>query len=74
MKTFTTDQQANFTRREQEILYCIAEGLSSKAIAQRLAISEHTVSNHRKNMLTKTGARTSAEMVQLSISRFVNTI
>ncbi len=53
------------TRREKEILLCIAEGLSSKQIAHRLDISENTVSNHRKNMLSKTGARSSAELIHL---------
>ena len=55
------------TKREKEILLCIAEGLSSKQIAEKLFISENTVSNHRKNMLAKTGAKSSAELVFLVI-------
>ena len=56
------------TRREKEILQFIAAGLSSKEIADKLFISEHTVSNHRKNMLRKKGAKSSAQLVQLSIN------
>ena len=53
----------NLTQREKEILSHIAAGLSSKQIAGRLAISENTVANHRKNMLCKTGAKSSAELI-----------
>ena len=59
--------EALLTRREKEILTCITEGLSSKQIAGKLSISENTVSNHRKNMLAKTGAKSSAELIFLVI-------
>ncbi len=58
-------QGTRLTTREREILSCIAEGLSSKQIASKLFISEYTVANHRKNMLSKLGARSSAELVKL---------
>lgn len=51
------------TQREQQVLQLVADGYSSKQIAQRLIISEHTVANHRRNMLAKTGARSSAELI-----------
>ncbi len=51
------------TIREIEILDFIAKGLSSKEIAARLFISANTVANHRRNMLRKRGARSSAELV-----------
>ena len=53
------------TQREKEILSLIALGLGSKQIADRLIISENTVANHRKNMLCKTGAKSSAELIYL---------
>jgi DNA-binding NarL/FixJ family response regulator len=56
------------TSREKEILTYIAEGLSSKQIAGKLLISEYTVANHRKNMLSKMGARNSAELVRININ------
>jgi DNA-binding CsgD family transcriptional regulator len=56
---------SNLTHREKEIFYCIADGLSSKQIAGKLAISENTVANHRKNMLLKTGAQNSIELVRI---------
>lgn len=42
------------SRREMEILQMLYKGLSSKAIASALKISNNTVVNHRKNMLRKT--------------------
>ena len=55
--------RARLTKREKEILFCIGEGLSSRQIAARLIISQHTVSNHRKNMLLKTGVKSSKELI-----------
>ena len=41
------------TPREQEIFRLLAEGLSSKEIADRLFISGKTVDNHRANIMNK---------------------
>jgi len=41
------------TSREQEIMVLLAEGLSSKKIAEKLFISPKTVENHRSNILRK---------------------
>ena len=41
------------TERELEILSLMARGLLSKEIAEKLAVSKHTIDNHRKNILAK---------------------
>lgn len=41
------------TEREQEVMYLLAEGVSTKMIANRLAISPKTVENHRAKVLEK---------------------
>jgi ATP/maltotriose-dependent transcriptional regulator MalT len=41
------------TRREQEVLRLLAEGLTNRQIAARLVISEHTVHRHVTNILRK---------------------
>jgi DNA-binding NarL/FixJ family response regulator len=41
------------TKREQEIMNLIAEGLSNKEIAQRLTIATYTVKSHVHNILEK---------------------
>jgi DNA-binding CsgD family transcriptional regulator len=55
--------------RELEVLGLVAEGLASKEIAQRLSISVATVNNHRRSILGKTGARSSAEAVAWATRR-----
>jgi DNA-binding NarL/FixJ family response regulator len=55
------------THRELEILQLIAEGLSSKKIADRLFISEHTVSTHRKNVLRRYQMESTMELVAFAV-------
>ena len=43
------------TRREREVLSCLAEGLSTVAIAMRFSISRTTVRNHVQSILRKLG-------------------
>lgn len=51
------------TPRELEVLRLLAEGLSNKAIAHRLGISEHTVKFHTNAILGKLGAQSRTEAV-----------
>lgn len=41
------------TAREKEIVAAIAHGLSNKQIADRLCVSVHTVTTHRRNICAK---------------------
>lgn len=41
------------TPREREVINLIEEGLSNKAIGQRLHISSHTVKSHLRNIMEK---------------------
>ncbi|MDR1583459.1 MAG: LuxR C-terminal-related transcriptional regulator [Prevotellaceae bacterium] len=43
------------TDREKAVLKQLLKGLSNKEVAQKLAISPHTVITHRKNIVEKTG-------------------
>lgn len=54
----------NLTRREQEILRLLAEGLTSREIAEQLAISPKTVENHRTNIMSKLGLHSTLELVR----------
>jgi two-component system nitrate/nitrite response regulator NarL len=53
----------DLTPRELEVLQLLAEGLSNKAIACRLEISEHTVKFHVNAILGKLGAQSRTEAV-----------
>jgi DNA-binding NarL/FixJ family response regulator len=52
------------TPREQEVMRLLAEGLSSKEIAEKLFISPKTVDNHRANILNKLGLHSTMELVR----------
>ena len=51
------------TPRELEILACLGEGLSNKAVARRLGISAHTVKFHLEAVFAKLGASSRADAV-----------
>lgn len=51
------------TPREQEVLQLLAEGLSNRAIAQELEISEHTVKFHVNAIMSKLDAQSRTEAV-----------
>ncbi len=53
----------NLTPRESEVLQLLAEGLTNKAIAQRLAISDHTVKFHVNAIMGKLSAQSRTEAV-----------
>ena len=52
------------TPREQEIMVLLAEGLSSKEIAEKLFISPKTVDNHRTNILRKLNLHSTIELIR----------
>jgi DNA-binding NarL/FixJ family response regulator len=51
------------TPRELEVLQLLGHGLSNRALAERLHISEHTAKFHVNAILGKLGAQTRAEAV-----------
>lgn len=52
------------TPREHEILVLIAEGLSTREIAERLFVSENTVKTHSSRLFDKLGVNRRVQAVQ----------
>ena len=52
-------------RREREIVMLIGDGLSSRAVAERLKLSVRTVEGHIYRAMTKTGAASREELAAL---------
>ena len=61
------DQTPQLTGRERQIVRFIAQGMTTPQIAEALSLSPETVKWHRKKILAKFSASTSAEMVRMSI-------
>ena len=59
-------QKYALTRREMEILLYIGQALNNREIAERLYISDQTVSVHRKNIMRKIGVRSTANLIKLT--------
>lgn len=55
------------SKREQEILGLVAEGLSSKEIGDKLFISIRTVESHRNNLMQKLGVKRNVDLVRYAI-------
>jgi DNA-binding CsgD family transcriptional regulator len=53
----------NLTSRESEVLDHLSIGSDTKAIAQSLHVSEHTVQDHLKSMFAKTGTNSRPTLV-----------
>jgi len=54
---------SSITARQLQVLVLVAKGYKSIEIAETLQLSKHTVDNHRKNMLKKSGTSNSMELV-----------
>ncbi len=56
---------AMFTEREMEVLRMVAEGQQTSEIAKQLFLSPFTVEKHRKNMISRLGARDTVALAEL---------
>ena len=57
----------NLTPREREVLTLVAQGLTSKEIARKLAIDPRTVDVHRANIRQRFGLESSAALLRFAI-------
>ena len=64
-----TSGNSTLSRREQEILALLADGLVNKQIAARLGISTNTVKTHLELLFEKLSVTTRAEAVATGVKR-----
>ena len=64
-------EHLQISTREREVLELIANGSSSKEIAARLFISNHTVISHRKNLIVKFQVKNTAHLIKKA-ARFIS--
>lgn len=61
--TGPNQQAVSLTRREQQVLDCLQQGLSAKQTAAQLHVSDRTVEFHLNNVKDKAGCRTKLELL-----------
>jgi DNA-binding NarL/FixJ family response regulator len=60
-------ERTRLTTRELEVLQLICDGLSNRAIAEKLDLSANTVAVHRANIMNTLGVHKTAELVVYAI-------
>jgi DNA-binding NarL/FixJ family response regulator len=55
------------TAREREVLQLLAEGKSTKQIAQQLHVSSKTIESNRRNIMNKLGIHSVAELTKYAV-------
>jgi FixJ family two-component response regulator len=63
---------AKLTPREKEVLALMVAGLQSKAIGEKLAVGEKTIKVYRGRVHEKTGVRSLAELVRMTVGMTVD--
>ena len=64
-RRFEADTMTLLSRREQEVVHLLAEGLTNRQIADRLKLSPHTVKNYLFKIFDKLGISNRLELVFL---------
>jgi DNA-binding NarL/FixJ family response regulator len=54
----------NLSEREQEVLYLVAQGKTTKDIAHELFVSTRTIETHRANIMKKLEVHNTAELIK----------
>jgi two-component system nitrate/nitrite response regulator NarL len=54
---------ASLSKREQDVVHCVADGLSNRETAHRLNLTEHTVKNYLFRIFDKLGVSSRVEVV-----------
>jgi PAS domain S-box-containing protein len=67
--TASAESLPGLSSREIEVLTLLAEGLSTKTLAERLGISHFTVRNHIQNILVKLELHSKAQAVSYAFKR-----
>lgn len=70
----TDDNLETLSERETDVLIELVNGLSNKEIADKLHISVHTVTSHRKNIVQKTSIKSVAGLTIYAITNNIISI
>lgn len=57
------------SRREADVVSCLAEGLTNREIASRLGLSQHTIKNYLFRLFDKLGVSSRMELLSLTLTQ-----
>jgi DNA-binding NarL/FixJ family response regulator len=57
------------SKRELEVVRCLAEGLSNREIAEQLGLSQHTIKNYLFRMFDKLGVSSRVELLFMTLNQ-----
>jgi two-component system response regulator NreC len=57
------------TRREKEVMDCLAKGMTTKQMADCLFLSSRTIESHRLRLLKKFNAQNATELIRIAIEK-----
>ncbi|MEU9387673.1 helix-turn-helix transcriptional regulator, partial [Streptomyces sp. NPDC048279] len=71
VRTHTTGPPGweDLTESERKLVPLVVEGLTNRAVADRLYVSVHTVNTHMKHIFAKLGINSRVELTRLAIER-----
>jgi len=68
VRVVNADGMRLLTKREEEVVHLVAEGLQNREIATKLKLSEHTVKNYLFHIFDKLGVSSRVELVLYEVS------
>ena len=68
MRVVNADGMRLLTKREEEVVRLVAEGMQNREIAKELNLSEHTIKNYLFHIFDKLGVSSRVELVLYAVS------
>ena len=68
----TAKGEGLLTKREQDVVRLVAQGLGNREVAEQLGLSEHTVKNYLFNVFDKLGISSRTELVMYALANSDN--
>ena len=69
MRTAAAGGLGQLSKRELDVVHCLAEGLTNREIAERLGLSQHTIKNYLFRVFDKLGVSSRLELLYLTLSQ-----
>lgn len=69
LRTLEANGLSLLSKRELDVVHCLAEGLTNREIAERLGLSQHTIKNYLFRVFDKLGVSSRLELLYLTLSQ-----